>query len=86
MLQKINMRWALLLTANVAMWCVLSFYESTTAAPKGARQPFANAVEQRAEMVRQLEDITALLKEQNALLRGGKLQVNVTSSDASRPR
>ena len=33
------------------------------------RQPFSNAVSQRAEMIRELKEIKGLLKEQNALLR-----------------
>jgi hypothetical protein len=77
MLQKINARWALLLGANVLVWCMLGFYGTTGAAPQGGQPPFANAVEQRAEMVKELQEINALLKEQNALLRSGRIQVIV---------
>lgn len=49
--------------------CVLSFYSSSVAAPQGGQPPFANAVEQRNEMIRELREIKELLKEQNALLR-----------------
>jgi hypothetical protein len=48
---------------------VLGFYSSSGAAPQGGQPPFANAVEQRNEMIRELHEIKELLKEQNALLR-----------------
>ena len=81
MLRKLNFRWAMLLVANAVLWCVLGFDRSSTAAPQGGKQPFANAVEQRGEMVRQLREINSLLKEQNALLRSGKIQVIVQTAD-----
>ena len=80
MWRKSNMRWAALVAVNTALWCVLGFYGSITAAPQRGQPPFANAVEQRAEIVRQLQDMNALLKEQNALLRSGKIHVTVTHS------
>ncbi len=61
--------WAMLIGVNVLVWCVLGFYGTSGAAPQGDRQPFNNAVEQRNEMIRELSEIKALLKEQNALLR-----------------
>jgi len=75
-------RWGLLLAANAAIWCVLSFYGSTEAAPRTDNQPFANSVEQRFEMIRELKQLNTLLREQNALLRSGKLQVVVTLPDS----
>ena len=71
--------WILLIVANVLFCCVLGFYETTDAAPPKvkAKQPFANAVEQRMEMIKQLKEINDLLKEQNALLRSGDVQVVV---------
>ena len=76
--------WALLIVANVLFCGVLSFYRTTDAAPRPpARLPFANPVEQRMEMVNQLKEIKALLKEQNALLRSGELTV-VVSDPAKR--
>ncbi len=60
---------ALLVTALVVCCFVLSFYRATDAAPPAARSPFANAVEQRMEMISQLQGIHLLLKEQNQLLR-----------------
>ena len=59
-------RWIALITCNIVAWSMLSFFGTTGAAP---RQPFSNAVEQRQQMIRELTDIKALLKEQNALLR-----------------
>ncbi len=47
-------------------------------APPEESQPFANSVEQRAEMISQLKEIVAELKEQNALLRSGNLKVLVS--------
>ena len=73
--------WALLLAANVVFWGVLSFYETTDAAPRSdaGKPPFANAVEQRFETIRELQEIKQLLKEQNALLRSGGLKVIVAA-------
>jgi len=78
-------RWTLAIAAAALCYCVLSFYRATGAAPPADRQPFANAVQQRMEMVNELKEIRALLKEQNAvlkeqtkLLRSGELQVVVS--------
>ncbi len=70
-------RWSYLVGANVLFCCVLGFYQNTIAAPGGAGEPFANSVQQRAEMVAELKKISGLLQEQNALLRSGKLRVVV---------
>jgi len=64
--------WGALVCANLVMWCVLSFYESSDAAPQTGRQPFSNAVEQRHEIIRELQQIRTLLREQNQLLRAAK--------------
>ena len=69
--------WALLIAANALCYCVLSFYRTTDAAPPKPGPPFANAVQQRMEMVGELKEIKQLLKEQNALLRSGNLGVVV---------
>ena len=69
--------WTLLIAANVLFLCVLSFYRTTDAAPPKAKQPFANAVEQRMETIKQLQEIKGLMKEQNALLRSGTVRVVV---------
>ena len=70
-----RLRWFMLLTANVLFCCMLGFYQHSSAAPGANRQPFSNSVEQRGEMIRQLERLNAQLQEQNQLLRSGKLQV-----------
>ena len=68
-MSKKTFGWAALLGANLFIWGVLSFYESSQAAPQGGKQPFSNAVEQRHEIIRELQQVSALLKEQNQLLR-----------------
>ena len=73
--------WALLITANVLCYCVLSSYRTTDAAPAKGYPPFANSVEQRIEMVGQLKEIKELLREQNALLRSGKLRVVISEPE-----
>lgn len=62
-------KWLMLLVVNMAGWCVLSFQGSTGAAPQEVRAPFDNAVQQRNDMIRELQEIKALLREQNVLLR-----------------
>ena len=65
-----------LLAGNLMVLCMLGLYQPTPAAPR-EEQAFANAVEQRLEMIRLLRETNALLKEQNELLRSGKLRVTV---------
>ena len=67
----------LLVIANVLCYCVLSFYQ-TGAAQSGSRSTLANPVEERKELISNLEEIKNLLKEQNALLRSGQVKVIVT--------
>ncbi len=62
--------WTLLIVANVLVISVLSLHRSTDAAPPTARQPFSNSLEQRNNMIEELREIKALLKEQNTILRG----------------
>ncbi len=61
--------WTMLIVANVLFYCMLSFYQASDAAPSKTKLPFANAVEQRFEMIGQLKEIRSLLREQNALIR-----------------
>ncbi len=70
-------RWGVLITLNSLAWCMLCFHQQSNAAPTQNPPPFANSVEQRIEMVEQLKQVNALLKEQNALLRSGTLKVIV---------
>ena len=74
-------RWTWLIVANVLFCCVLGFYWPTDAAPPKPKQPFANSVEQRMEMIKQLQEIKVLLKEQNALLRSGTIRVVTSDSE-----
>ncbi len=60
----------LLVVLNVVALSVLALYGTSAAAPREAPQPFANAVEQRFEIIRELKQLNALVKEQNELLRG----------------
>jgi hypothetical protein len=62
-------RWLLVLALNAVVLGVLGLYGSLVAAPQAGQPPFANPIDQRAEMVRELREIKELLKEQNALLR-----------------
>ncbi|MEQ8789394.1 MAG: hypothetical protein RIC55_24080 [Pirellulaceae bacterium] len=62
--------WTLTLIAAAALiWGVLGLYRTTGAAPKDVQMPFANPVAQRQDMIRELQEIKSLLKEQNSLLR-----------------
>lgn len=70
-------RWGWWIVNGVA-WGVLGFYSTLGAAPQAGQPPFANAIDQRLEMVRELREIKELLREQNALLRSA-----ASKSDAS---
>lgn len=62
-----NSPWLLIAIATAG--CMLGFYGTGGASPQsGGRQPFRNAVDQREDMIRELKEIRALLKAQNALL------------------
>jgi hypothetical protein len=61
--------WPLALAAGAVCCCVLSFYQATDAAPPAENLPFANAVQQRMDMIAELKAIHALLQEQNTLVR-----------------
>ena len=65
--------------AVAALVCVLGFYRASSAQPPKSHEPFANSVAQQAEMIQLLKDISLQLKEQNALLRTGTLQVTVVT-------
>jgi hypothetical protein len=67
----------MILIVNVLGYCVLSFYQASTAAPP-ANMPFANSIEQRLEMLQELKEIKELLKQQNVLLRSGEVKVIIT--------
>jgi len=63
--------WIMLIFANVLAWGMLGFQGRIGAAPPDVRMPFDNAVQQRSEIIRELQEIKGLLKEQTALLRAG---------------
>jgi hypothetical protein len=69
--------WLVVFVATALIAGVLGLYRTGAAAQKEEREPFANAVAQRAEMIALLKDIQAQLKEQNQLLGSGKLTVIV---------
>ena len=81
--------WIVLIVANVLCYCVLSFYQTSSAAQRGsttpAKQPFANSVQQRNEMITLLRDIKGLLREQNAFLRSGQLKVIIAEPNKTGP-
>jgi hypothetical protein len=72
-------RWTWLIAGNAAALGVLGFYSTLGAAPPAGQPPFANPVDQRFEMVRELREIKELLKEQNSLLRGGADKTDVNN-------
>jgi len=74
-------RWTWLVIGNAAVLSVLGFYHTLGAAPQAGQPPFANPVEQRSDMVRELREIKELLKEQNALLKSsGGAKTNASTS------
>lgn len=76
MTQTNRQGWTILLAINAVVLSVLGFYSTSGAAPQSGQPPFANSVEQRSEMVRELREIKELLKEQNALLRDSAAKGN----------
>jgi hypothetical protein len=73
---RIPFHWpsALLGAAAAGMLCMLGLSQPTATA-QSDKQPFANAVEQRQEMLQLLREGNGLLKEQLEVLRSGKLHV-----------
>jgi hypothetical protein len=66
---------ALLGAAAAGMLCMLGFSQPPATAQSEGPATFANAIEQRQEIIRLLRDNNALVKEQIDLLRSGKLHV-----------
>ena len=73
--------------ATALLLSVLGFWQAVTAQPQptpgAGNPPFANAVDQRNEMIRELREIRSLIKEQNALLK--ELVDHAKSSNKSKP-
>lgn len=79
---KSRASWALAAVAGALVCCVLSFYRASDAAPPADNQPFANAIQQRMDMIAELKAIRELLKEQNALLRAQNELLGSTGTNA----
>lgn len=72
-------KWIMAAVGLAVVACMLGLWQSSSAAERtGGEPPFANAVEQRQESNALLREIRDLLKEQNTLLRSGKVQVVVS--------
>ncbi|MBI3839457.1 MAG: hypothetical protein HY288_16175 [Planctomycetia bacterium] len=76
MTRKANLRWIMLLAANVLFWCMLSFQQTRgagtrTTAPSGGSGP--SAMQQRAEIIAQLKEIKAEVKALVTLRQNGAL-------------
>ena len=69
-MRKNQLNWIVLATVNLCVLGMLFFHQESSAWQTGQQQPFANAVDQRQEMIRELKAIRGLLEEQNTLLRG----------------
>jgi hypothetical protein len=67
-----------LLLLNLVGLGVLGLYQPKAALTQEAPPPFANAVEQRNEIIAQLKEINTQLREQNALLHSGNMKVLVS--------
>ena len=78
MMHVSHFRWLTLVALNVVLLTGTWWYSQSTAAPPETKQPFANPVQQREAMIRLLEDSNRLLQEQNALLKSGKLKVEIS--------
>ncbi len=72
-----SLRWAALVTFNVAAVCMLGFMQTSRAQNPEVMPPFANAVDMQQEIITQLRELNRSVKEQNALLRSGNLHVVV---------
>ena len=71
----------LLIVVNVLFLCMLGFYRTSPAEPPAAKQPFANSVAQRQEIIDQLKEVNRQLRQQNALLQNGRLTVVVAKQN-----
>jgi hypothetical protein len=75
---RANFSFLTLLLVNLVGLGVLGLYQPKAALTQEAPPPFANAVEQRNEMIAQLKEISTQLREQNALLHSGNMKVLVS--------
>jgi hypothetical protein len=70
-----------LLAVNVLLWLGFAAHQPSGAAQRGSPTTLANPAAQRGEMIRELSAIKSLLREQNELLRSGKVKVVATQAD-----
>lgn len=64
--------WAVVVIVITLLVSASQFDEPIAAAPRDTVVSMANAAAQREEMIRELQEIKSLLREQNELLCGGK--------------
>ena len=85
MLTDNRMRWALLICFNLLCWYVLGFHQPASVAQQqsNGELPFANSVQQRFDIIDQLKEVNAQLKEEIALLRSGTVKVRITLDQSS---
>ncbi len=78
-------RWALLICFNLLCWYVLGFHQPNSVAQEQSNGalPFANSVQQRFEIIDQLRQVNAQLKEEIALLRSGTVKVKISLDQPS---
>jgi hypothetical protein len=67
-MRKLTKRWTPWLAAAGLAWALFAGTYSGQANQPG-QPPFRNPVEQREQMIRELQEIKALMQQQNALLR-----------------
>ncbi len=72
---KARMIGVLLLGWVFGVVCMVGLNSPLQAQRQGPKPPFANPIRQRAEMISLLKEIRDLLREQNALLKSGKIRV-----------
>lgn len=75
-----NNRWHMLIALNLTFLAGTWWYSQIDAAPPEANRSFANPIQQRESMIKLLQESNQLLREQNELLKSGKLQVQVTAA------
>ncbi len=68
-----NLRWALLVAANVALWCVLSLQQTQGANSGMTMQGGVTPTQQRAEIIAQLKEIKTGINILVAYRRNGAL-------------
>lgn len=73
MTRATNLRWGLLVAANVACWCVLSLQQTDGANPRTIAPSGPTPTQQRAEIIAQLKEIKTDLRQFIQLRQTGAL-------------